>query len=40
MGINDIIGFDFMDAPPLQTIISALEMLHALGALDDDGLLT
>jgi len=40
MGINDIINFDFMDPPPLQTIISALEMLHALGALDDDGLLT
>lgn len=29
-----------MDPPPVQTLISALEQLYALGALDDDGLLT
>ncbi|OMH80549.1 ATP-dependent RNA helicase dhx8, partial [Zancudomyces culisetae] len=40
MGINDLIGFDFMDPPPAQTLISALELLYSLGALDDDGLLT
>ena len=40
MGINDMLGFDFMDAPPVQTMISAMEHLYALGALDDEGLLT
>jgi ATP-dependent RNA helicase DHX8/PRP22 len=40
MGINDLIGFDFMDPPPQQTLITALESLYALGALDDEGLLT
>jgi len=24
MGINDLINFDFMDAPPVQTLIAAL----------------
>lgn len=40
MGINDLINFDFMDPPPLQTLLSALEELFALGALDGEGLLT
>lgn len=40
MGINDLLGFDFMDPPPKQTLITALESLYALGALDDEGLLT
>ncbi|CAB4054170.1 DHX8 [Lepeophtheirus salmonis] len=40
MGINDLIGFDFMDAPPVEAMIHALEMLHTLSALDDEGLLT
>jgi ATP-dependent RNA helicase DHX8/PRP22 len=40
MGINDMIGFDFMDPPPAQTLVNALESLWTLGALDDDGLLT
>lgn len=40
MGINDLINFDFMDPPPVQTLIAAMEMLYNLGALDDDGLLT
>ena len=30
-------SFDFMDAPPVQTLITALEMLYALGALDEEG---
>ena len=37
MGINDLLGFDFMDSPPVQTLITALEMLYALGALDEEG---
>ena len=40
MGVNDLIAFDFMDPPPAQTLITALENLFALGALDDEGLLT
>eukprot|EP01027_Heterolobosea_sp_BB2_P018965 GEZU01026652.1.p1 GENE.GEZU01026652.1~~GEZU01026652.1.p1 ORF type:complete len:1165 (+),score=380.96 GEZU01026652.1:84-3578(+) len=40
MGINDLIGFDFMDPPPVQTLITAMEQLYSLGALDDEGLLT
>lgn len=40
MGINDLINFDFMDPPPVQTLITAMESLFNLGALDDEGLLT
>eukprot|EP01035_Chromulina_nebulosa_P020626 gene20626-26743_t len=40
MGINDLLGFDFMDPPPLQTMVGAMESLYTLGALDEEGLLT
>lgn len=40
MGINDLLNFDFMDPPPSQTLLTALENLYALSALDDEGLLT
>mmetsp|Transcript_608 Transcript_608/g.1162 ORF Transcript_608/g.1162 Transcript_608/m.1162 type:complete len:139 (-) Transcript_608:602-1018(-) len=40
MGINDLINFDFMDPPPVQTLIAAMESLYMLSALDDEGLLT
>ncbi|MCJ1333883.1 hypothetical protein MMC10_010589 [Thelotrema lepadinum] len=40
LGINDLIGFDFMDAPPAETLIRSLESLYALGALNDKGELT
>jgi ATP-dependent RNA helicase DHX8/PRP22 len=40
MGINDLLSFDFMDPPPLETMVMAMEQLHALSALDDEGLLT
>ncbi|XP_016889659.1 ATP-dependent RNA helicase DHX8-like isoform X2 [Cynoglossus semilaevis] len=40
MGINDLLAFDFMDAPPMETLITAMEQLYSLGALDDEGLLT
>ena len=26
MGINDLLGFDFMDPPPLQTLVMTLQM--------------
>ncbi|KAL9949934.1 hypothetical protein ACHAQF_000184 [Verticillium nonalfalfae] len=40
MGINDLLHFDFMDPPPINTMLTALEELYALSALDDEGLLT
>ncbi|GBG34409.1 ATP-dependent RNA helicase DHX8 [Hondaea fermentalgiana] len=40
MGVNDLLSFDFMDPPPAQTLVAALEKLYALGALDEEGLLT
>ena len=40
MGINDLLHFDFMDPPPVQTLITALQLLYNLGALDEEGLLT
>lgn len=40
LGINDLIEFDFMDPPPAETLIRALEQLYALGALNDRGELT
>lgn len=40
LGINDLMGFDFMDPPPAETLIRALEQLYALGALNDKGELT
>ena len=40
LGINNLMEFDFMDAPPAETLIRALENLYALGALNDKGDLT
>eukprot|EP00741_Cyanophora_paradoxa_P006192 tig00000984_g6004.t1 len=40
LGINDLVHFDFMDPPPAETLIRALEQLYALGALNDRGELT
>jgi len=40
LGINDLIHFDFLDPPPAETLIRALELLYALGALNDRGELT
>jgi pre-mRNA-splicing factor ATP-dependent RNA helicase DHX16 len=40
LGIDQLLDFDFMDPPPAETIIRALEQLYALGALNDRGELT
>lgn len=40
LGINDLLDFDFLDPPPPETLIRALENLYALGALNDRGELT
>ncbi|KAJ3112717.1 DEAH-box ATP-dependent RNA helicase prp22 [Phlyctochytrium bullatum] len=40
MGINDLLNFPFMDPPPIQTMLTAMELLYQLGALDSEGLIT
>ena len=40
LGINDLLDFDFIDSPPADHIIRALEQLYALGALNNNGDLT
>ena len=40
LGISDMIHFDFLDPPPAETLLRALEQLYALGALNDRGQLT
>ena len=40
IGINDLVDFDYMDAPPADTVIRALEQLYALGAFNNLGELT
>jgi pre-mRNA-splicing factor ATP-dependent RNA helicase DHX16 len=40
LGIHDLLNFDFMDPPPVESLIRALEQLYALGALNDRGELT
>ena len=40
MGINNLITFDFMDPPPHEMLMRALEQLYALGSLNDKGELT
>ncbi|XP_019058186.1 PREDICTED: pre-mRNA-splicing factor ATP-dependent RNA helicase DEAH1-like [Tarenaya hassleriana] len=40
LGIQDLFDFDFMDPPPHQALFKALELLYALGALDEDGEMT
>ncbi|RUP42817.1 hypothetical protein BC936DRAFT_138038 [Jimgerdemannia flammicorona] len=40
LDINDLLNFGFMDPPPSETLIRALEQLYALGMLNDKGKLT
>jgi ATP-dependent RNA helicase DHX8/PRP22 len=40
MGIHDMMSFDFMDPPPAESLLTAMKLLHALGALGEEGLLT
>jgi len=39
-GVADLLTFDFLDPPDTETLVSALEKLYYLGALDQDGVLT
>ncbi|RNA26374.1 pre-mRNA-splicing factor ATP-dependent RNA helicase DHX16 [Brachionus plicatilis] len=40
LGINDLVHFDYIDPPPHETLIMALEQLYALGALNHKAELT
>jgi HrpA-like RNA helicase len=40
LGIHDLIHFDFLDPPPADALMRAVELLYALGALNDRGELT
>ena len=40
LGIDDVIGFDFLDPPSSALVCEALVSLHVLGGLDDSGDLT
>lgn len=40
LGINDILNFDYIDRPPIQAMVLALEQLYVLGALNHNGELT
>lgn len=40
LGINDLLNFDFLDPPATDTLMRSLELLYALGALNDVGELT
>ncbi|CAN6451887.1 unnamed protein product [Victoria cruziana] len=40
LGIDDILGFDFIDKPSRVAIVKSLEQLYALGALTDEGKLS
>ncbi|CAK9228491.1 unnamed protein product [Sphagnum troendelagicum] len=40
LGIDDVLGFDFMDKPSRTTIVKSLEHLYTLGALNDEGKLS
>ncbi|XP_070188507.1 probable ATP-dependent RNA helicase DHX35 isoform X2 [Littorina saxatilis] len=40
LGISNIVRFNFLSPPPAQSMVRGLELLYALGALDDSGNLT
>jgi len=40
MGIDNLVEFDYLDPPPHDMLVKGLEMLYALGALNDEGELT
>jgi ATP-dependent RNA helicase DDX35 len=40
LGINDLMKFEWLKAPPAESVLKALEALHAAEMIDDDGKLT
>jgi pre-mRNA-splicing factor ATP-dependent RNA helicase DHX16 len=39
-GINDVLSFDFMAKPPVESIAASLENLYALGYIQQEGIVT
>lgn len=40
LGINDLMKFEWVSAPPAESVLRALEGLHAAGMIDEQGKLT
>lgn len=40
LGINNVLRFTFPSPPPAENLLLALELLYALGTIDDKGELT
>lgn len=40
LGIDDLMKFEWVSAPPAETVLRALEGLHAAGMIDNEGRLT
>ncbi|XP_039590993.1 probable ATP-dependent RNA helicase DHX35 isoform X2 [Polypterus senegalus] len=40
LGIDNVLRFSFLSPPPAQSMVQALELLYALGGLDEQGQLT
>jgi ATP-dependent RNA helicase DDX35 len=36
LGIDNVMGFEWLSPPPAEAMVRALETLAALGALDED----
>jgi ATP-dependent RNA helicase DHX8/PRP22 len=40
MGISDLIGFQFLDPPPVSSMLEAMQSLYSLSLLDSEGLVS
>lgn len=40
LGIDNIVRFNFPTPPPAKSLLSSMELLHALGAIDESAQLT
>lgn len=40
LGVNNVLRFNFLSAPPAMNMVRGLELLYALGALDESGCLS
>ena len=40
LGVDNVLRFDWMDSPPSEMMIRAMEFLYSLKAIDDSGRLT
>jgi ATP-dependent RNA helicase DDX35 len=40
LGVDDLMKFEWVKAPPAESVLRALEALHATGMINEDGKLT